>query len=819
MPNHLLIIFNQLLIVSTFFVISACTETPPLSSNETEVGEDSDDSTVAVDLSNVDPLDLSTRERDGGTDRADMTQADMTQADMTQADMTQADNDQDGHPSSVDCHDGDPLIFPGAAERCNGLDDDCDMIIDEGEELEGSLVWYQDLDLDQYGNAEVTLRSCDQPIGYVSRAGDCDEESILINPSQPELCDGLDNNCNMIIDDGVISDGSGCQDPGYTPAPQLINAQLTLRNGDNAGDDGTLEFELYDGVIRSSYALNNISWDDHMRHTVDVYTMDLEERGMTYDGLGGGQGRLFYDDSDAWAVACAQLTVNGIVVSCDLFTPSITLDSGARESITLPLPSPLPTESLPCTCYDQYLSHGPVIGATGPHRVRLWGRTDATRRVIIKVGVEESDLETVAYRYPTTDRDHTFEVDLSGLTPNTTYHYVIDVEGQLTNGQFKTAPVDGTAGHYKFAVGSCAKTVPSRHPEQPIFGAIINSQPDMMFMLGDNVYFDSLSNGDAPDMGAMRSYYRDAIQRRTSWGREHYPPLNVYDPNNVSIRPSTFSRSRWWGSFGRDQRADLFASTPILAIWDDHDFYSNNADAFYNDDRGRKPWTLDSIRVFDEYWPNPDGGLSRDQISQRGIFFKQSWGDVDIFGLDTRFHRDDSREHMLGRAQMDWIKRELSASTATFKLILSGSIFAGDLDDQEKWPHFEADRDELFSHIWSQGVGGVVLMSGDIHISSILEHRNPRQINDPYALYEIISSGLANYGPSAPSGDDYGSLIQMRYMPPFIYDRAKTTVFAVVEIDSDQPNPSLSVQFIDEYGNSACADCPFIIQRSALGPQ
>ena len=261
------------------------------------------------------------------------------------------------------------------------------------------------------------------------------------------------------------------------------------------------------------------------------------------------------------------------------------------------------------------------------------------------------------------------------------------------------------------------------------------------------------------------------------------------------------------------------ASTPTLAIWDDHDFYRNNADAFYDDERGRKPWTLDSIRIFDEYWPNPDGGLSDDDPSQMGIFFKQSWGDVDLFGLDTRFHRDDSREHMLGRAQLDWLKRELSASQATFKFILSGSIFEGSENDDEKWPHFAAELNEIYTHIWGQRIGGVVLMSGDIHISAVLAHRNPANSRDPYIIYEVISSGLANYGPSSGNPNDYGSLIQMRYLPPFDYDRRQTNAFGLVRVDSTAADPLLSVEFFDERGESACSDCPFEIRRSMLGPR
>ena len=793
-------------------LLSACLETSPIL---TQSSLDQEVLTALTDVGSKQDLSLDSSTIDQSNDA--LTE-DLTRNDMIIIDVDMVDADGDGHLFGQDCDDRNDAVFPGATETCNGIDDDCDNLIDEGDSLEGSPTWYLDQDQDQYGDDEQSQQSCMQPLNHILRGGDCDDQNPQINPEQSEQCDGLDNNCSGAVDDNIITDGAACIDSGYPPlSPTVGVAQLTIRNGNNAGDDGNLDFVLFDGRTLFSSSLNNVSWDDHMRHTVDVYSMNLIDSGISYDELASGYARLTYDDSDAWAIACTQLSVDGLVISCETYNSPITLDAGDRESLTLSLSNPLPNESLPCTCYDQYLSHGPMLGAIGPNHVRIWGRVDARRKVIIKVGETLETTQAIAYRYPAPENDHTFEVDVHGLTPNTNYHYVIDVAGQLTNGRFTTPPLNGTAGDYKFAVGSCAKTVPSRHPEQPIFEAIIDAQPDMMFMLGDNVYFDSLSNGDSPDVGAMRSYYRDAIQRSTSWSAPHYPSSSVYDPQTPSIRPSTSSRSRWWGTFGRDKRADLHASTPTIAIWDDHDFYSNNSDAFYDESGARKPWTFDSIKVFNEYWPNPDGGLSPDQVNQMGIFFKQSWGDIDIFGLDTRFHRDDTREQMLGRAQMDWIKRELSASQATFKFVLSGSIFAGGANDHEKWPHFEADRNELFNHIWNQEIGGVVLLSGDIHISSILEHRNPDLSNDPYIIYEIISSGLANYGPSNPSSDDYGSVIQMRYMPPYTYDRQRTTVFALVETNSDVPDPTLSVQFLDEHGNSACADCPFIIQRSALG--
>jgi len=41
------------------------------------------------------------------------------------------DDDHDGYSEDDgDCDDGDPLVYPGAAERCNAFDDDCDGYID-----------------------------------------------------------------------------------------------------------------------------------------------------------------------------------------------------------------------------------------------------------------------------------------------------------------------------------------------------------------------------------------------------------------------------------------------------------------------------------------------------------------------------------------------------------------------------------------------------------------------------------------------------------------------------------------------------------------
>src|SRR5262249_8577029 len=65
--------------------------------------------------------------------------------------------------------------------------------------------FYRDADGDGYGNQSQTTQSCTQPAGYVSNNTDCDDTRASVHPSAPEICDGLDNNCNGTIDEGCIT--------------------------------------------------------------------------------------------------------------------------------------------------------------------------------------------------------------------------------------------------------------------------------------------------------------------------------------------------------------------------------------------------------------------------------------------------------------------------------------------------------------------------------------------------------------------------------------------------------------------------------------
>ncbi len=111
--------------------------------------------------------------------------------------------------NNQDCGDASGAVKPGAAESCNGQDDNCDGQIDP-ENSQGCGTKYFDNDVDGYGVNQTKCLCSSQGKYSASQAGDCNDDDGTMKPGYPEQCDSKDNDCN-----GKMDDNGSCFDTVY----------------------------------------------------------------------------------------------------------------------------------------------------------------------------------------------------------------------------------------------------------------------------------------------------------------------------------------------------------------------------------------------------------------------------------------------------------------------------------------------------------------------------------------------------------------------------------------------------------------------------
>ncbi len=97
----------------------------------------------------------------------------------------------DSYYADVDCNDSNASVYPGAPEACNGVDDDCDVAVDEDYDVDGDTFFDDSL------------------CGFGT---DCDDTDAAVNPDATEVCDAIDNDCDATIDEGFDADADGYWD-------------------------------------------------------------------------------------------------------------------------------------------------------------------------------------------------------------------------------------------------------------------------------------------------------------------------------------------------------------------------------------------------------------------------------------------------------------------------------------------------------------------------------------------------------------------------------------------------------------------------------
>jgi alkaline phosphatase D len=391
------------------------------------------------------------------------------------------------------------------------------------------------------------------------------------------------------------------------------------------------------------------------------------------------------------------------------------------------------------------ITHGVIVGDVTAFSALLWARAD--REASLNVVLSGGRHGRIARAPARTADDFTARVPLEHLAPGTTYRYRAwfsfgspgSSHGPAVEGSFRTAPERHTAASLRLDFGGdlngqnvCRDSVEG----MPIMETVRARRPDIFIGLGDSIYADNAC--------AATGLYANA-QVPGDFG----PAADI---------------AAYWAHW-RYTRADaglqrLLERTDYLGVWDDHEVVNDFGPL--TDTRSTPPYTPGvhlmpiGLQGFLDYTP-----VAIAQNTPLRLYRSIRWGkNLELIVLDTRQYRDpnfeaDTDAHpktMLGREQLTWLKEQLAASDATWKVIVSSvpmSIPTGfpPTNGRDGWANFDQNTGyerellDILGFMRTHGVRNSVWITTDVHFAEAFRYV-PFAGDPGFRVHELVTGPM-----------------------------------------------------------------------------
>ncbi|MGW3988689.1 alkaline phosphatase D family protein [Streptomyces sp. NPDC004830] len=392
----------------------------------------------------------------------------------------------------------------------------------------------------------------------------------------------------------------------------------------------------------------------------------------------------------------------------------------------------------------------------------VWVRSDRPARMIVETSATESFRHPRRWHGPLLGpgTDFTGTTRLRGLPSGEQIHYRVSLAdpddprrtGEPVTGTFRTASARRRDGVRFVWSGDLAGQGWGINPElggYTIYNAMAALDPDFFLCSGDNIYADGpiAETVTLPDGRTWRN-------------------VTTEEKSKVAETLAEFRGNFRYNLLDENLRA-FNARVPSVVQWDDHEVVNNwypgeiLTDGRYTEKRV-DVLAARARRAFSEYFPvstlrRPDGRVYR--VQHHGPL-------LDVFVLDMRTHRNANspgdqpvdEQGILGREQLEWLKRELSRSRAVWKVIASdmpiGLVVPDGKTDVEAVAQGDPGRPlgrelqiaELLRHVKHRRITGTVWLTADVHHTSAQHYLPSRAAFTDFAPFWEFVSGPLNAG-------------------------------------------------------------------------